>query len=187
MLLYAIVAFKALHAAPPSRLVPPILLSFANHCKFSSRVVPPILLIFANHCKFSNIRIVRSVLIVSDCYWTFQSHLSHSTFAVTFSVLQYLVGSAQLCLLRRCHSVYVSCQCFTDSVVSTPLSNFVPICWHLDIHVRVERIFLFAAYYWYRALKSKMLAFNFVTKTFSFNFVTKTLSFQLRHDFLQLF
>ena len=42
--------------------------------------------------------------------------------------------------LRRCHSVYVSCQCFTDSVVSTPLSNFVPICWHLDIHVRVERM-----------------------------------------------
>ena len=122
MLLYAIVAFKALHAAPPSRLVPPILLSFANHCKFSSRVVPPILLIFASHCKFSNIRIVRSVLIVSDCYWTFQSHLSHSTFAVTFSVLQYLVGSAQLCLLRRCHSVYVSC------------------CWHLEIQVRVERM-----------------------------------------------
>ena len=140
MLLYAIVAFKALHAAPPSRLVPPILLSFANHCKFSSRVVPPILLIFASHCKFSNIRIVRSVLIVSDCYWTFQSHLSHSTFAVTFSVLQYLVGSAQLCLLRRCHSVYVSCQCFTDSVLSTLLSSFDPICWHLEIHVRVERM-----------------------------------------------
>ena len=92
------------------------------------------------------------------------SYLQLAVLKLTFSVLQYLVGSAQLCLLRRCHSVYVSCQCFTDSVVSTLLSNFVPICWHLDIHVRVERIFLFAAYYWYRALKSKMLAFNFVTK-----------------------
>ena len=57
--------------------------------------------------------------------------------------------------------------------MSTLLSNFVPICWHLDIHVRVERIFLFAAYYWYRALKSKMLAFNFVTKN---------VLFQLRHE-----
>ena len=120
MLLYAIVAFKALHAAPPSRLVPPFLLSFANHCKFFKQSGSTDS--FANHCKFSNIRIVRSVLIVSDCYWTFQSHLSHSTFAVTFSVLQYLVGSAQLCLLRRCHSVYVSC------------------CWHLEIQVRVERM-----------------------------------------------
>ena len=138
MLLYAIVAFKALHAAPPSRLVPPFLLSFANHCKFFKQSGSTDS--FANHCKFSNIRIVRSVLIVSDCYWTFQSHLSHSTFAVTFSVLQYLVGSAQLCLLRRCHSVYVSCQCFTDSVLSTPLSSFVPICWHLEILVRVERM-----------------------------------------------
>ena len=120
MLLYAIVAFKALHAAPPSRLVPPFLLSFANHCNFFKQSGSTDS--FANHCKFSNIRIVRSVLIVSDCYWTFQSHLSHSTFAVTFSVLQYLVGSAQLCLLRRCHSVYVSC------------------CWHLEIQVRVERM-----------------------------------------------
>ena len=24
--------------------------------------------------------------------------------------------------------------------MSTPLSNFVPICWHLDIHVRVVRM-----------------------------------------------
>ena len=69
------------------------------------------------------------------------SSYRHKRFSkITFSVLQYLVGSAQLCLLRRCHSVYVSCQCFTDSVVSTPLSNFVPICWHLDIHVRVVRM-----------------------------------------------
>ena len=129
---------------------------------------------------------LRAVLLAHSSLNAFCSEI-HFGLPITFSVLQYLVGSAQLCLLRRCHSVYVSCQCFTDSVVSTLLSNFVPICWHLDIHVRVERIFLFAAYYWYRALKSKMLAFNFVTKTFSFNFVTKTLSFQLRHDFLQLF
>ena len=68
------------------------------------------------------------------------SYLQLAVLKLTFSVLQYLVGSAQLCFLWRCHSVYVSCQCFTDSVVSTLLSNFVPICWHLDIHVRVERM-----------------------------------------------
>ena len=106
---------------------------------------------------------LRAVLLAHSSLNAFCSEI-HFGLPITFSVLQYLVGSAQLCLLRRCHSVYVSCQCFTDSVVSTLLSNFVPICWHLDIHVRVERIFLFAAYYWYRALKSKMLAFNFVTK-----------------------
>ena len=115
---------------------------------------------------------LRAVLLAHSSLNAFCSEINFGL-PITFSVLQYLVGSAQLCLLRRCHSVYVSCQCFTDSVVSTLLSNFVPICWHLDIHVRVERIFLFAAYYWYRALKSKMLTFNFVTKN---------VLFQLRHE-----
>ena len=82
---------------------------------------------------------LRAVLLAHSSLNAFCSEI-HFGLPITFSVLQYLVGSAQLCLLRRCHSVYVSCQCFTDSVVSTPLSNFVPICWHLDIHVRVERM-----------------------------------------------